>query len=82
MMTTTMQTKLETRTFSESTEPCTRYQIGYYELRKTYKPEYEHRYGHKIKGLIPCGKEEPVFRLLGFGSTVELAQRMAAKPTA
>lgn len=71
------KTKLETRALP-SIDTSLRHQIGFYEVRQTYKPVYKHRYGYKIEKMVPCG-EETVFHLLGWGDTIEKAAKMAAR---
>lgn len=71
--------KLETRTL-KTANPFLRCQVGFYEVRQTYKPVYCDRYGYKVKEMVPFG-EATVFHLLGWGSTVDKARKMAARFT-
>lgn len=58
-----------------------RFQYGYMETRPEQIPIYENA-AHRgmITGYFPGNKRVHVFRLTGFGSTLERAKRMARIP--
>lgn len=62
------------RQFPDAAYPFLRFQIG----RKVDRPMIEARFeGNKFVGEFSNGRRVSVFKLLGFGETIEAAQRMA-----
>lgn len=62
------------RQFPDATCSFLRFQVG----RKVDRPEMEVELdGKRIVGEFPTGRRVSVFKLLGFGETLEAAQRMA-----
>lgn len=62
------------RQFPDAIHPFLRFQIG----RKVDRPEKEVELeGKRVVREFPTGRRVSVFKLLGFGETLEAAQRMA-----
>jgi hypothetical protein len=64
------------REFPNSPYPFLRFQIGLMETRAQQFPKYE---GMRQVGYYTPLEKASVFRLLGFGSTLARAKKMAAK---
>jgi hypothetical protein len=66
-----MKEELVVREFPESQNDFFRVQVGRWETRPEMVP---HDSAGRASALIPSGKSVPVFRLLGYGRTLQEAQ--------
>lgn len=64
------------RQFPDAATPFLRFQVGVNVDRPMKEARFE---GNSFLGEFPNGRRVSVFKLLGFGETIEAAQRMASK---